>query len=342
MSEKMSERTCNKKDYLARSLANRKQLHTSRSSIIGKRNCPFSLRQTKKKQAKLCSTSASQDVQMNQNQVLSVDSTHRPMQTEGSTSSAQNVEMSDGKDSCSDGLEGFDGASSVYQGMEMSHSKVGKEMKSVHCMRLLKHKRKTNILAHTKEGRKYHTSEISVNEFGSGGESYVETLVEGFLDPGNNESFFVNRRFEKVGRRLIPRRDEVADRSCKEINERNDTKLISTDEAGSGLIVECGLNDALMTESKSDVERVIVEERIPNLEETVIDAIMVSTPQMKETRRLARQKQLKSMRAREMAESRNERALRRTGGGDDKKLPLVTGNKQVTWKDNELVRVFNY
>lgn len=73
-----------------------------------------------------------------------------------------------------------------------------------------------------------------------------------------------------------------------------------------------------------------------------------STPQEKAARRLAREKQLKNMRAREMAETRRERALRRRrrmNGEDeesDSRLEPKTW-KKIKWKDdNELVSVFQY
>lgn len=70
---------------------------------------------------------------------------------------------------------------------------------------------------------------------------------------------------------------------------------------------------------------------------------MPSTPQQKESRCLARLKQLQEMRTREMAESRRERALRRGGGGvGSSPLKNAENNKRVCWNETSLVRIFQY
>ena len=73
--------------------------------------------------------------------------------------------------------------------------------------------------------------------------------------------------------------------------------------------------------------------------------MVVSTPQEKEARRLARQRQLKNMRAWEEAESRRERALRRRNriGCTEEKSGHNERECKIKWKEDEtLVSVFEY
>ena len=67
-----------------------------------------------------------------------------------------------------------------------------------------------------------------------------------------------------------------------------------------------------------------------------------STPQQKLIRRLARQKQLEEMRAREAAQSREERLLRRKGVLPDIKA-VQSSAKRISWRDEtDLVEMFIY
>ena len=68
-----------------------------------------------------------------------------------------------------------------------------------------------------------------------------------------------------------------------------------------------------------------------------------STPQQKLIRRLARQKQLEEMRAREAALSREERLLRRKGVLPDTKATQASSAKRISWRDEtDLVEMFIY
>ena len=71
-----------------------------------------------------------------------------------------------------------------------------------------------------------------------------------------------------------------------------------------------------------------------------------STPQEKEARRLARAKQLRNMRAWEMAEMRRERALRRgkrrNGEDGERNNEASSSRKRIKWKEDDLVSVFEY
>ncbi len=69
-----------------------------------------------------------------------------------------------------------------------------------------------------------------------------------------------------------------------------------------------------------------------------------STPQQKEARHLARIKQLREMKARDAAESRQARALRRSGGViPSPRKSIKASSKKISWKEERhLVSVFNY
>ena len=68
-----------------------------------------------------------------------------------------------------------------------------------------------------------------------------------------------------------------------------------------------------------------------------------STPQQKLIRRLARQKQLEEMRAKEAAHSREERLLRRKGVLPDTKAMQGSSAKRISWRDEtDLVEMFIY
>lgn len=71
---------------------------------------------------------------------------------------------------------------------------------------------------------------------------------------------------------------------------------------------------------------------------------VASTPQQKESRRLAREKQLRDMKSRETAESRLERAMRRRGVKiAGKKSSTAESTKRVSWREEvDLVSVFSY
>ena len=73
-----------------------------------------------------------------------------------------------------------------------------------------------------------------------------------------------------------------------------------------------------------------------------LEEYLLSTPQQKEARRLARMKQLKEMRTREMAESRHQRALKRRGEITPSKKSLNLSTKKVSWKGHNLISFFYY
>ena len=117
----------------------------------------------------------------------------------------------------------------------------------------------------------------------------------------------------------------------------------TTSNAVVGVETECACVSS-SEESSNNCEKFgsIVDD---NADDRIV--MVPSTPQEKEARRLARAKQLRNMRAWEMAEMRRERALRRgkrrNGEDGERNNEASSSRKRIKWKEeDDLVSVFEY
>ena len=149
---------------------------------------------------------------------------------------------------------------------------------------------------------------------------------------------------------VIKRKRRTTNRTPRKAKLSSDPKTppaSKTDSEGKQMVAkplpdQTGTPDAW----EENIEEVGGKREEPDDDSPEYEVVMVSTPQMKEARRLARLKQLREMKAREEREARRDRALKRRGEASPSKVSLASDSpakKKVCWREEtDLVSVFKY
>ncbi len=146
--------------------------------------------------------------------------------------------------------------------------------------------------------------------------------------------------------RSKPLESVSGEKTAKEVTDASDSALFATQGTSSDLSSVLETFNEPKTSDTSTVSVSIdqaTETEVTPDSETDYSAVEVEycplTPQQKEVRKLARQKQLQEMRAREMALAREERFLKRQGLLQEKKRT----ERRIQWKrESDLVNMFIY